>query len=46
MIEWMEERGYEGVEQMQVSANQLHCADPGAFERAQYVRALQGYRLR
>jgi dihydroorotate dehydrogenase (fumarate) len=46
LTEWMEERGYESVEQMQGSMSQLHSADPGAFERAQYMRALQGYRLK
>lgn len=45
LTEWMEERGYESVQQMQGSMSQLHCAEPAAFERAQYVRALQGYRL-
>jgi len=44
--EWLEEREYESVEQMCGSMSQVHCADPGAFERAQYVRALQGYRLK
>jgi len=41
--EWMEERGCESVEQMQGSTSQLHSADPGAFEHAQYMRALQTY---
>ena len=41
---WMEEREYESVQQMQGSMSQLHSADPSAFERAQYMRALQSYR--
>src|SRR5262249_54994095 len=42
--EWLEQREYESVQQMQGSMSQLHSADPGAFERAQYVRGLQNYR--
>jgi dihydroorotate dehydrogenase (fumarate) len=42
--EWLQEREYESVEQMRGSMSQLHSADPSAFERAQYVRALQTYR--
>ena len=44
LCNWMEEREYESVEQMQGSMSQLHSADPSAFERAQYMRALQTYR--
>jgi dihydroorotate dehydrogenase (fumarate) len=40
--EWMEEHEYESVEQMQGSMSQLHSADPSAFERAQYMRAVKG----
>jgi len=40
--EWMEEHEYESVKQMQGSMSQLRCADPGAFERAQYMRAVKG----
>lgn len=40
--EWMEEHEYESVEQMQGSMSQLRCPDPGAFERAQYMRAVKG----
>src|SRR5215468_1905053 len=41
MQEWMEQHEYESVEQMQGSMSQLRCADPGAFERAQYMRAVK-----
>ncbi|MGE0886210.1 MAG: dihydroorotate dehydrogenase-like protein [Blastocatellales bacterium] len=44
MREWMEEHEYESVRQMQGSMSQIHCADPSAFERAQYMRAVQAYR--
>ena len=37
--EWMEEHEYESVHQMQGSMSQIKCADPSAFERAQYMRA-------
>lgn len=40
--EWMEKHEYESVRQMRGSMSQLHCADPGAFERAQYMRAVKG----
>ena len=39
--EWMEEHEYESVEQMQGSMSQQRCPDPGAFERAQYMRAVK-----
>jgi dihydroorotate dehydrogenase (fumarate) len=40
LIRWMHEREYESVHQMQGSMSQLRCADPSAFERAQYMRAI------
>jgi dihydroorotate dehydrogenase (fumarate) len=40
--EWMEEREYESVAQMQGSMSQIKCPDPTAFERAQYMRAVKG----
>lgn len=40
--EWMEEHEYESVRQMQGSMSQIHCPDPQAFERAQYMRAVKG----
>ena len=40
--EWMEEHEYESVQQMQGSMSQQRCSDPGAFERAQYMRAVKG----
>ena len=40
---WMEENEYESVQQMQGSMSQLHCPDPTAFERVQYMKALQTY---
>src|ERR1700757_1983651 len=40
--EWMDEHEYESVRQMQGSMSQIKCADPSAFERAQYMRAVKG----
>jgi len=40
--EWMEEHEFPSVQQMQGSMSQIHCPDPGAFERAQYMRAVKG----
>jgi dihydroorotate dehydrogenase (fumarate) len=42
VLEWMEEHEYESVQQLQGSMSQLRCPDPGAFERAQYMRAVKG----
>lgn len=44
MVRWMEEHEYESVQQMRGSMSQIHCANPAAFERAQYMRAITGYR--
>jgi dihydroorotate dehydrogenase (fumarate) len=44
MREWMEQFEYESVRQMRGSMSQKNCDNPAAFERAQYMRALQNYR--
>jgi dihydroorotate dehydrogenase (fumarate) len=38
---WMEEHEYESVTQLKGSLSQKNCADPSAFERAQYMRAIR-----
>lgn len=43
MRQWMETHEYTSVQQMQGSMSQQHCANPSAFERAQYMRALHSY---
>ncbi|MCU0494571.1 MAG: dihydroorotate dehydrogenase-like protein [Chloroflexaceae bacterium] len=43
MTGWMEEREYESVEQMRGSMSQHAVAEPAAFERANYMRALTSY---
>jgi dihydroorotate dehydrogenase (fumarate) len=40
---WMEEHEYKSITQMQGSMNQRACTDPAAFERANYMKALQTY---
>jgi dihydroorotate dehydrogenase (fumarate) len=42
LVQWMEDHEYESVHQMQGSMSQIKCPDPGAFERAQYMRAVKG----
>lgn len=43
--DWMEARGYESLEQMKGSMSQKNVADPTAFERGNYVRILEHYKL-
>jgi dihydroorotate dehydrogenase (fumarate) len=40
--EWMENHEYESVRQIEGSMSQIRCPDPGAFERAHYMRAVKG----
>ena len=40
--QWMDAHEYESVEQMKGSMCQMRSADPSAFERAQYMRAVKG----
>jgi len=41
---WMQEHEYESVSQMKGSMSQKSVADPAAFERANYMKALNSYR--
>ena len=41
MRTWMEEHEYESVRQMQGSMSHTHVENPAAFERVQYMKALQ-----
>jgi dihydroorotate dehydrogenase (fumarate) len=41
LLEWMREREYESVQQMKGSMSQIRCANPSAFERAQYMKAVK-----
>jgi dihydroorotate dehydrogenase (fumarate) len=40
---WMEEHVYESIEQMRGSMSQRAVAEPAAFERANYMRALNAF---
>jgi dihydroorotate dehydrogenase (fumarate) len=40
---WMDERQYASVAQMIGSMSQQHCAEPAAFERANYMKTLDSY---
>lgn len=43
---WMETHEYESIAMMQGSMSQRACAEPAAFERANYMRVLRSYALR
>ena len=45
MREWMEENEYESVAQMRGSMSQQNLADPSAYERAQYMKAITFYKM-
>jgi dihydroorotate dehydrogenase (fumarate) len=40
---WLEEREYTSVQQLKGSMSRIHCADPSALERANYMKALVSY---
>ena len=44
MRRWMDEHEYESVAQMIGSISQQNCAEPSAFERANYMKTLASYR--
>jgi len=44
MESWMCEHEYQSVAQMIGSMSQKHCAEPAAFERANYMKTLASYR--
>ena len=41
--QWMEERDYTSLKDMKGSLSQKSCANPEAFERANYMKVLQSY---
>ncbi|CAL1240695.1 dihydroorotate dehydrogenase-like protein [Candidatus Methylocalor cossyra] len=41
---WMEARGFESVAQLRGRLSRSRVADPGAFERANYLKILESYR--
>jgi dihydroorotate dehydrogenase (fumarate) len=44
LITWMQDKEYESLEQLRGSMNYLHCPDPDALERANYMRVLKSWR--
>jgi dihydroorotate dehydrogenase (fumarate) len=44
MVQWMEEHEYESLDQMRGSLSLTKCPNPQAFERANYMRVLAGWR--
>jgi dihydroorotate dehydrogenase (fumarate) len=40
---WLDEYEYESLNQLQGSLSQANCAEPAAFERANYMRVLSSY---
>jgi len=45
MVLWLEEHEYESVKQLQGSMSQKKSADAAAFERAQYIKMLRGFKM-
>jgi dihydroorotate dehydrogenase (fumarate) len=43
LVAWMEGHEYLNVQQLRGSLSQKNCPDPGAFERAQYTRAISRF---
>lgn len=43
--EWMEDHEFQSIQQMQGSMNQVTCPNPAAFERGNYLRELNAFRL-
>ena len=45
LVGWLEEHEYESVSQLNGSLSQKNCAEPAAYERAQYMKALTSFAL-
>ena len=45
MRRWVSEHGYSGIDEIRGSLNLRHCPDSSAFERANYIRILQTWRV-
>jgi dihydroorotate dehydrogenase (fumarate) len=46
ILEWMEEHGYQSIQEMRGSMSHRAVPDPAAFERSNYMRVLSSYSLR
>ena len=45
LTQWLDEHDYESIKQIKGSLSQKNCAEPAAFERAQYMKALSTYHI-
>lgn len=45
MALWLEEHEYDSLEQARGSLSLMRCPNPAAFERANYMRVLQGWKV-
>lgn len=45
LTQWLDEHGYENVGQLRGAMNLKRCPDPAAFERANYIRILQTWKV-
>jgi dihydroorotate dehydrogenase (fumarate) len=45
MVQWMEEKEYTSLDEMKGAMSSAAVADPSAFERANYIKILQGYKV-
>jgi dihydroorotate dehydrogenase (fumarate) len=43
VAQWLEENEYESLDDLRGSLSQINCAEPAAFERANYMRVLSSY---
>ncbi|MBK5292894.1 MAG: dihydroorotate dehydrogenase-like protein, partial [Acidobacteriia bacterium] len=46
LLEWMEEREYESIQQMQGSMSYISVPDTTSFDRGNYMRVLSSYALK
>ena len=45
LVRWMEEKEYSSIDELRGAMSSASVADPSAFERANYIKILQGYTL-
>lgn len=45
MAQWLQEHEYDSLEQARGSMSLMRCPNPAAFERANYMRVLQGWKV-
>jgi dihydroorotate dehydrogenase (fumarate) len=43
--QWMDDHGYEDIDQLRGALNQRRCPDATAYERANYIRMLQSWKV-